>query len=195
MAKVSARALAVIAVVLLGGCAHRAKTAPTAESQEPFRLGREDIIDVSVWRDGDLSRTLPVRPDGYISMPLAGEVQAEGKTPVELAEMIKGKLAPYVQDPKVTVIVREVNSSRVYVSGEVARPGAYPLRGRVSVVQAIALAGGFTAFADRDSIVLIRSNANGERYSVRYSDLVAQEKEEGKESDFVLRPGDTLVVP
>jgi len=88
-----------------------------------------------------------------------------------------------------------VNSSRVYVSGEVARPGAYPLRGRVSVVQAIALAGGFTAFADRDAIVLIRSNANGERYSVRYSDLVTQEKEEGKESDFLLRPGDTLVVP
>jgi polysaccharide export outer membrane protein len=194
MGKVSARGLAVIAVVLLGGCAHRAKSAPTTEAQEPFRLGREDIIDVSVWRDADLSRTLPVRPDGYISMPLAGELQAEGKTPTELADIIKGKLAPYVQDPKVTVIVREVNSSRVYVTGEVARPGTYPLRGRVSVIQAIALAGGFTAFADQDGIVLIRKGNDGGRYSVRYSELV-DEQREGKESDFFLRPGDTLVIP
>jgi polysaccharide biosynthesis/export protein len=193
MGKKSAVGLVVAAVLLLGGCAHQAKTFPKA-SDQPFRIGREDVLDIAVWRDGDLSRVLPVRPDGFISMPMIGELKAEGKTPTELAGEIKEKLTPYVQDPKVTVIVREVNSSRVYVTGEVAHPGSYPLRGRVSLLQAVALAGGFSDFANKDGIVVIREGKDGGKYPVRYSDLVSDEAPETR-TDVFLMPGDTVVVP
>ncbi len=185
--------LGVAAVVLCAGCAHQRKTLPEVKD-EPFRIGREDVLDIAVWRDGDLSRVLPVRPDGFISMPMIGEVKAEGRTPVELAGEIKEKLTPYVQEPKVTVIVREVNSTRVYVTGEVANPGSYPLRGRVSLLQAVALAGGFSDFANKDGILVIREGRDGGKYPVRYSDLVSDDEPEKKTSVFLL-PGDTVVVP
>ncbi len=180
-----------VAVLLLGGCAHKAK-APVDNSDRPFRIGREDVLDVAVWRDADLSRVVPVRPDGFISMPIVGDVMAAGKTPNELAKELGEKLKPYVQEPKVTVIVREVNSSRVFVTGEVAHPGAYPLRGRISVLQAVALAGGFTDFASSDGIMVIRQGDKGGQIPVRYSDLIG---EDGEQSDVVLQPGDTVVVP
>jgi polysaccharide export outer membrane protein len=180
----------VAAVVMLGGCAHQNKSIPVVKD-EPFRIGREDLLDIAVWRDADLSRVIPVRPDGYISLPMIGEVRADGRTPLELAEDIRAKLQPYVQDPKVTVIVREVNSSRVFVTGEVANPGSYPLRGRVSLLQAVALAGGFSDFADRDGIVVIRQGKDGGKFPVRYSDLVADDTNH----EVVLMPGDTVVVP
>jgi polysaccharide export outer membrane protein len=162
-------------------------------SDQPYRIGREDILDVAVWRDADLSRTLPVRPDGFISLPMVGELKAEGRTPTELSDEIREALKPYVQEPRVTVVVREVNSSRVFITGEVAHPGAYPLRGRVSILQAIALAGGFTDFADRDAIVVLRrSGQDGNTIPVSYSELVdAPDKNE----PLILRPGDTIVVP
>src|SRR5262245_26555779 len=112
--------LAAMAGLWLCACAHETKPLPR-HVDEPFRIGREDLLDVAIWRDADLSRTLPVRPDGFISMPMIGEIKAEGRTPVELAADIQEKLLPYVHEPKVTVIVREVNSSRVFVTGEVAR--------------------------------------------------------------------------
>jgi polysaccharide export outer membrane protein len=162
-------------------------------SDQPYRIGREDILDVAVWRDADLSRTVPVRPDGFISMPMVGEVKAEGRTPTELSEELREALKPYVQEPRVTVVVREVNSSRVYITGEVAHPGAYPLRGRVSILQAIALAGGFTDFADKDAIVVLRrSGKDGGTIPVSYSELV---EEPEKFEPLILRPGDTIVVP
>lgn len=190
----SARAMAVVGfgVLLLSGCAHQ-QTPKVDNSERPFRIGREDVLDIAVWRDADLSRVLPVRPDGFITMPMAGEVMAAGKTPTELAEEIKGKLSPFVQEPRVTVIVREVNSSRVFVTGEVAHPGVYPLRGRVSLLQIIAQAGGFTDFADSDEIVVIRSDDKSKHIPVRYSDLVKADAE--GEHDVILRPGDTIVVP
>lgn len=181
----------VLGVLILSGCAHRPEL-PLDNEERPYRIGREDVLDIAVWRDADLSRTVPVRPDGFISMPMVGDVVAEGKTPAELAEELKQKLSPYVQEPRITVIVREVNSSRVYVLGEVAHPGAYPLRGRVSLVQAIALAGGFTDFADSDAIIVIRSDAQGGRIPVRYSDLISNRKDK---RELILRPGDTIVVP
>src|SRR6187431_2021498 len=97
----------------LSACAHKTKV-PVTMTDEPYRIGREDVVDVSVWRDPDLSRTMVVRPDGFISLPMAGELHADGKTPRELEQLIRQKLSPYVVDPKVTVIVREVNSSRVF---------------------------------------------------------------------------------
>ncbi|HYO51680.1 polysaccharide biosynthesis/export family protein [Archangium sp.] len=210
MGKTSARWWVVLGLLLLSGCAHRA-TARVDNSDQPYRIGREDILDVAVWRDADLSRTLPVRPDGFISLPMVGEVRAEGRTPNELADEIREALKPYVQEPRVTVIVREVNSSRVFITGEVAHPGAYPLRGRVSILQAIALAGGFTDFADRDGIVVLRrskgsgsqetgtegsgtggSGSEGNYISVSYSELVDEPE---KYEPLILRPGDTIIVP
>ena len=191
------RAVAVAAAVLVGllggGCA-RTDYSKIDNSERPFTIGREDVLDVAVWRDPELTRTLPVRPDGFISMPLLGEVQAAGKTPNQLADELKQKLTPYVQEPRVTVVVREVNSSRVFVTGEVTHPGAYPLRGRVSLVQAIALAGGFTDFADSNGIVVMRQGDDGTRIPVRYKDLL-KGGEKDKPVEFILRPGDTIVVP
>jgi polysaccharide export outer membrane protein len=178
------------AALLEVGCAHETKrVAPPAD--EPYRIGREDVLDVSVWRDPDLSRTVPVRPDGFISLPIVGEVKADGKTPTELEADLREALKPFVQQPKVTVIVREVNSPRVYVTGEVARPGAYPMRGRVNVVQAIALAGGFSDFANQGSIMVIRRDGKG--IPVNYADLVTDDDKE--RTNVWLMPGDTVVVP
>ncbi len=189
MRQMTAGVWAIVTLGILSGCAHQTRaTGPAAEG--PFKIGREDVLDVAVWRDADLSRVVPVRPDGFISLPMVGEVKADGKTPEELAAEIKQKLSPFVQEPKVTVIVREVNSSRVYVTGEVARPGAYPLKGRTSLVQAIALAGGLSAFAS-DGILVIRNGENA-GIPVRYSDLVT---DGASRTDFVLQPGDTVVVP
>ena len=136
MFKMSARAMAVVGfgLLLLTGCAHQ-QTPKVDNTERPFRIGREDVLDIAVWRDADLSRVLPARPDGFITMTMAGEVMAAGKTPTELEQEIKSKLSPFVQEPRVTVIVREVNSSRVFVTGEVTHPGVYPLRGRVSLLR------------------------------------------------------------
>ncbi|MBJ6763889.1 polysaccharide biosynthesis/export family protein [Myxococcaceae bacterium JPH2] len=190
MGKKSAGFWVMVGVLLLSGCAHD-RGLKVDNSDQPFRIGREDVLDVAVWRDPELSRTVPVRPDGFISMPMVGEVVAAGKTPTELAEALKEGLKPFVQEPRVTVIVREVNSSRVFVTGEVTHPGAYPLRGRVSLLQAIALAGGFTDFANSDGITVIRTDGKGGQIPVRYSDLLSPDGGQ----DVVLRPGDTIVVP
>jgi polysaccharide export outer membrane protein len=181
--------LAQLFAVVGGGCAPATVIPKTSES-EPYRIGREDVLDVAVWRDPDLSRSIPVRPDGLISLPIVGEVQAAGKTPSELESSIRNRLEPYLKDPKVTVIVREANSSRVFVTGQVQRPGAYPIKGRVSVVQAIALAGGFAEFANSNALVVIREGKGGGRFPVRYNDLV-----HGSGGNFYLQPGDTVVVP
>ena len=194
----SARAMAVVGfgVLLLSGCAHQ-QGPKVDNTEQPFRIGREDVLDIAVWRDPDLSRVLPVRPDGFITMPMAGEVMAAGKTPSELEAELKQKLSPFVQEPRINVIVREVNSSRVFVTGEVAHPGAYPLRGRVSLLQVIAQAGGFTDFADSDEIVVIRTGDKdkNEHIPVRYSDLLKAADGSEEKYDVILRPGDTIVVP
>lgn len=183
------------AAVVFSGCANSRRVKVESTEELPYRVGREDVLDVSVWRDGDLSRTVPVRPDGFISLPMVGELKAEGQTPQELEKQIRERLSPYVQDPKVTVIVREVNSRRIYVTGEVARPGMYPLRGRVSVVQAIALAGGFSDFANQDGIVVLRNEQSGKQIPVRYSELLSSGEGDDVMRDFALLPGDTVVVP
>ena len=193
MGKRAAIGVAALAAILLAGCAHQGSSQiPVAQGDAPYRIGPEDVLDVAVWRDPDLSKTLAVRPDGFISLPIVGEMKADGKTPVELAGEIRNKLKPYIQDPSVTVIVKEVNSSRVFVTGEVAHPGAFPLKGRVSLLQAIALAGGFSEFANTDGIVVIRPGKDGGRIPVRYDDLIAKND---SQKDLYLRAGDTVVVP
>jgi polysaccharide export outer membrane protein len=164
--------------------------APLEGSQ--YKLGPEDFIKVSVWENKDLTLDLVVRPDGKISMPLIQDVTAEGATAVELAALIQQKLTAYIKDPQVSVILLQVNAPKYYVIGNVTKPGTYPLRSETSVLEALALAGGFTQFASPRSIKLIRKN-NGkqELRKINYNKLV----DEGGEGNYLLRSGDTVVVP
>jgi len=181
----------VLAAFVAAGCASSHKPLETPRETE-YRLDSEDVVEVMVFQSADLSRTVPVRPDGRISLPLLGDVDARGKTANELASEVQTRYADYVQEPRVTVIVREVNAPRVYVIGEVARPGAYPIRGDLDVVQALALAGGLGDFASRGHIVLIRRGPDGERRTtLDYDDLIDDEQNAMPR----LLPGDTLYVP
>ena len=155
-----------------------------------YRLGAEDVVEVSVWKEPGLSTIAPVRPDGRLSVPIAGELQAEGKTTRELEREITGRLRAVVASPIVSVIVKEIHASRIYVVGEVAKPGAFPLRGRLDVIQAIALAGGLTEFADRDDITVLRKLPDGKEERLGFD--YGQASDEG--GAFALYPGDTVVV-
>jgi polysaccharide export outer membrane protein len=176
------------AALLAVGCSH---SAPVQDDEvkhiSEFRLSREDVVEVSVWKEPELSRTVPIRPDGKITLPLIGDVKAEGLTPAELEDHVQKQLVSLVRDPHVTVIVHDVNGQRVYVTGMVGHPGAFPLRNSMNVLQALALAGGLAEFADRDTIRVLR--ADGRHFDVGYDDLVS-----GK-SKVTLGPGDTVVVP
>lgn len=163
--------------------------------QSDYIIGAEDILDVSVWKSPDLSTTVIVRPDGKISLPLIGEIKAAGRSPKELKVEVEKKLKQYVQEPIVSVIVREVNSKVIYVTGEVNRPGKYPLKSETTVVQAITLAGGFTQWANKDKIVIIRKsplNPEGIRFTIRYSDIVSGTN---MRANMILHSGDTVIVP
>lgn len=180
--------------MLLAGACHgdnsRDGTLPPGTRNE-YRIGADDVIEVLVWKEPGLSTTVPVRPDGRITVPLAGEVDAEGRTPVELAREIGLKLASTVLSPTVTVAVKEIRSAQVYVFGEVARPGAYPLRGGLTLVQALAVAGGLTEFADQDGIVILRRESDGKAMRLRGN--LRGTLRGG--SPLYLQPGDTVVVP
>lgn len=164
----------------------------TNPDDSDYRIGVEDIVAVSVWRDPDLTRDVPVRPDGKISLPLLQDIDAAGKTPKELAQDIQRRLKEFLSSPSVTVIVREVNSLKAYMMGEVVRPGPVLLRSPVRLLQAIALSGGLTPYGGRSSIIVYRRTANGEKViRLSYRDIVAGEK---PEDNVVLEPGDTVVV-
>jgi polysaccharide export outer membrane protein len=165
----------------------------TAAAAGTYRLGPGDEIDVHVWRNPDLSRTVPVRPDGLISLPLVGELRAEGSTVAELNAEITAILEEFVQRPTVTVSVTEVRSMVVYVNGRVASPGTLVLERPINVMQAIAMAGGLQEFADRNGVVVIRT-VNGERVRIpfRYGDAVSGK---GAVAEFVLQSGDVVYVP
>jgi polysaccharide export outer membrane protein len=158
-----------------------------------YRIGTEDVLHVSVWGNSDLTLdNVIVRPDGKISMPLVMDIQAEGLTASELADGIKQRLHPYIKDPNVSVIVKEINSLKFSVIGNVSRPGIYPLRGDVSVLQGIAQAGGFTPFASLRKIKIVRKKDKKEEIRmVNYYEMI----EEGGEGNILLKPGDTIVVP
>jgi polysaccharide export outer membrane protein len=175
------------AALIAAGCAHHAEVQDEVQQISEFRMSREDVIEVSVWKEPELSRTMPIRPDGKVTMPLIGEVQAEGLRPQELEQYVRKALASFVRDPRVTVIVHDVNGSRVYVTGMVGHPGSFPLRNSMNVLQALALAGGLAEFADRGGIAVLR--ADGRRLEVSYDDLV------NGRSKVALAPGDTVVVP
>jgi polysaccharide export outer membrane protein len=194
----------VIAGLLLGmamGCASVSKEA-FDEAAKPvskeFLLGPEDVLEVSVWRNQDLSRTVVVRPDGKISLPLIGEVQASGLNASQVAAKIVAKLTEFKENPNVSVSLKEVNSYFIYVLGEVPRPGKYPLKSYVTVLQGVSMAGGFTPFGSKNQMQVIRTqtNANGKETQIRipvpYNELVSGKGEIG---NFILKSGDTIVVP
>jgi len=164
----------------------------SASNDASYQLGPEDQLRISVWDNKELTLDLVVRPDGKISMPLIQDVVAQGLTAAQLAEDIRNKLSAYIVNPEVTVIVLQVNSPKYYLIGYVARPGTYPLRGDVSVLQALALAGGFTQFASPRSIKLIRdAGGRQEIRKINYYKLI----DDGGEGNYILKSGDTIVVP
>jgi polysaccharide export outer membrane protein len=157
-----------------------------------YRLGPEDQLRISVWDNKDLTLDLVVRPDGKISMPLIQDVVAEGLTAPDLAKEIEKRLSAYIVNPEVSVIVLQVNSPKYYIIGSIARPGTYPLRGEVSVLQALALAGGFTQFASPRKIKLIRNTGGKQEIrKINYYDMI----DDGGTGNYFLRPDDTIVVP
>lgn len=160
-----------------------------------YWIGPEDVLDITVWRNADLSKQVTVRPDGRISLPLIGDITAVGKTAVELAEAISAKLKEFKENPQVSIVVKEVNSYAIYVLGEVARPAKYPLKSKTTILQAITLAGGFLPAAARNKLVVFRFGENGERdvkVKASYDDIVLRD---GGGQNITLKPGDTLVVP
>ena len=160
-------------------------------SDSSYRLGPEDQLRISVWDNKELTLDLVVRPDGKISMPLLQDVPAEGLTSAELAANIQEKLSAFIVNPDVTVIVLQVNAPKYYLIGYVSRPGTYPLRGDTSVLQALALAGGLTQFASPRSIKLIRAtHGKQEVRKINYYDII-----ESGEGNYLLKSGDTIVVP
>jgi len=185
----------------LAGCARPSQEIieEASNSSKDFLLGPEDVLDIVVWKNEDLSQKgAVIRPDGKVSMPLIGEVQASGRTANQLASQISARLKEFKDNPVVTVGVKEVNSYYVYVLGEVSKPGKYQLKSHATVLQAVAIASGFTNYASRNKMKVIRhvQGENGTtreiRIPARYDDLVAGTGEIG---NFVLKTGDVVVVP
>jgi polysaccharide export outer membrane protein len=191
MGGAAGRCALIVALALVAGCAQRAVVREEQSGESAFRIGREDVLEISVWRDEELSRTVPVRPDGFISLPVVGELAVAGRTPDEVAQQLTREFGRVLHEPRVTVIVREVNSARIFITGEVARPGVYPVRSSMTLVQAIALAGGFTEFANRERIRVIRQETQ-EAVLVGYSELVGGD---AKRRRLTLGSGDTVIVP
>jgi polysaccharide export outer membrane protein len=165
---------------------------PMSVAGPSYLIGADDVLLVSVWKEPDLTITLPVRPDGNISMPLLNDVPAAGLSPTQLAASITEKLKKYVADPRVTVIVTQINSQKVYVTGEVLHTGAIQLLPNMTVLQALADAG-FTQFANTKGIYVLRDeNGRQQKIPVNYKRLV---KGQAIDQNIILKPGDTIVVP
>ena len=174
------------------GCATTQSDHVATRPPSEYRIGREDVLEIVVWHEPELTRVMPVRPDGKIALPLAGEVEAAGKTPAELRDTLTHALDRYVKDAAVAVLVREINGPRFSVLGEVARSGTFPLRGSISVTQAIATAGGPNEFAG-DQVVWLRQNPDGAQERVKLS--MKQLMKGEVEGALWLGAGDVLYVP
>lgn len=196
---------AMASLLLMGGLAMAQDAAPaqpaalaaatdaaTAASGPDYIIGPEDVLHVAVWKEADLTATLPVRPDGKISLPLLNDVQAAGLTPMQLADSLTEKLKKFVASPRVTVVVTSINSKRIYLVGEVSHTGAIPMLPNMTVLQALSSAG-LTQFANAKKIYVMRvQNGKQEKLPVNYRKLV---KGEQMDQNYMLQPGDTIVVP
>jgi polysaccharide biosynthesis/export protein len=166
--------------------------ASTSQAGPEYVIGPEDALHIAVWKEADLTASLPVRPDGKISLPLLDDVQAAGLTPKQLADSITEKLKKYLADPRVTVVVTQINSKRIYLVGEVVHVGATPMLPNMTVLQALSSAG-LNQFANTKRIYVLRTeNGKQRKLPVNYRKLV---KGEQIEQNYLLQPGDTIVVP
>jgi polysaccharide export outer membrane protein len=170
-----------------------ASAAQAAAADPSYIIGADDVLDISVWKEPDVSRSVPVRPDGKISLPLVSDVQAAGLTPSQLAADLTTRLKKFLNDPQVTVIVTAINSRRIYIVGEVARPGAFPLLPNMTVLQALADSGGFTTFANTKKIHILRTiNGKQTEFPFEYREVLEGHK---TSENITLLPGDEIVVP
>jgi polysaccharide export outer membrane protein len=168
------------------------KTTNVVSTAPEYVIGAEDVLHIAVWKEADLTATLPVRPDGKISLPLLNDVQAAGLTPQQLAESLTEKLKKYLADPRVTVVVTQINSKRIYINGEVLHVGPMPMLPNMTVLQALSSAG-LNQFANTKRIYLLRTeNGKQQKLPVNYRKLL---KGEQIEQNYLLQPGDTIVVP
>jgi polysaccharide export outer membrane protein len=160
---------------------------------QEYRIGPEDVLDISVWKNAELTRTVAVRPDGRISMPLLNDIDAANLTPMELRAILAKGYSQFVNEAEVSVIVREIHSFKVTVMGMVRTPGRFELHSQATALDALALAGGFSEFAKRDRIVVFRSNGRGgqTRFGLNYVGIL----DSGADDNFIVRPGDIIVVP
>jgi polysaccharide export outer membrane protein len=162
-------------------------------SSDQYVIGPEDVLYINVWREETLTRTILVRADGKISLPLVDDVQAAGLTPLQLKQNLTEKLKQFIDNPNVSVVVTEANSFKVYVTGEVRTPGVYRLKSETTLLQIIPMAGGFTDWANQKKIMIIRKEGGKEkRITANYKKIV---EGDDPKSNIVLRPGDTVVVP
>lgn len=160
-----------------------------------YIIGPEDILEITVWKNADLSKQVQVRPDGRISLPLLGDISAVGKTPVQLTEEISAGLKGYLETPTISTMIKEVQSYQIYVLGEVNKPGKYPIKSKTTLLQGITVAGGFTAMAAKNTIVIFRFTKDGEgqtKLKASYDDMVVRD---GSGQNIELKPGDQIVVP
>jgi len=196
---VSATALAAFVsfapVVSANGAAKDAdkKKAPQAPAaiDDEYRVGPGDKLRIEVYKDPQLSQSVQVRPDGKITLPLVGDMEATGRTPIELRDTIAKSLKDYINNPTVTVIVVEALASQIFVMGEVTHPGTMQLHGPTTILQALAMAGGFKEFANTKDVKVLRPNGSGiETIKFNYKDVI-----NGDAKPFYLRSGDTVIVP
>jgi polysaccharide biosynthesis/export protein len=195
-------ALSILATPLGAPAQDAAEAKPKAGTSAPqvspaqdaeYKIGAQDVLRIDVWKEPEISRTAPVRPDGRISLPLINDVQAAGLTAAQLAAVIADGLRKYITNPQVTVGVTEINSRRVYVTGEVTRPGAFPLLPNMTVLQALSSSGGFSQFAKLKSIYVLRTEDGKQvKHPFNYKEVVSGKK---PELNIPLRPGDVIVVP
>ena len=189
--------LACVAGAALLACAGRSLSPPPTDpkpmDRPPYRIGVTDVLQIVVWKNEDISVQVPVRPDGKISVPLLDDVQAEGLTPVELKEVLTRELAEYVTAPDVGVIVLQMNSQFVSVVGEVGRNAQIPLTKDLRVLEAIAAVGGFSTFADKSDIRIVRRRADGSEAEFAF-DYEAYIKGNAPGTNIVLQDGDTIIV-
>jgi len=172
------------------------RTAPASASvhDDSYLIGVDDVLAINVWKEAEISRSVPVRSDGKISLPLVGEVTAAGETPKKLEGEITAKLTNYISEPEVTVIVQEMKSQKINILGQVMHPGSYPLTNSMTVLDGIAVAGGFRDFAKKRSVYVLRQNGNGSqtRLAFNYKEVI-----QGKNpnQNVSLQSRDTIVVP
>ena len=191
----------IAALLLLQSVAYAPDAARTEDKKQPaqppalseeYRLGPGDKLRVEVYKDAQLSQSVQIRPDGKITLPLVGDVEASGLTPIELRDLLTKSLKEFMNNPTVTVIVVEAVASQVFVMGEVSHPGSMQLHGPTTILQAIAMAGGFKEFANTKNIQVLRGNANGslQRLTFNYKEVL-----NGDAKPFYVRSGDTVIVP